>query len=140
MIRFAFKVLIVMVAAGYVIRQAEPQAAPGNEPQILHASYMTGTDEPAPEEVARHLSSFTNAQIVFAQAARDAAGFCDRQALACEAGRELLRRTAANIRDVAASIAGDQDGQVREAPLNLEDQRTADHALPAAPPPRYVTF
>ena len=140
MIRFAFKVLIVMAAAGYVIRQAEPQAAPGNETQIFHAAYMTDTDGTALEEVARHLSSFTNAQIVFAQAARDAAGFCDRQALACEAGRELLRRTAAGIRDVAASIAGDQDGRAPDVPLKTGDYHAADHALPAAPPPRYVSF
>lgn len=140
MVRFAFKVLIVMMAAGYVIRQAEPASVHGDEPKILHAAYMTGTDEPAPEEVTRHLSSFTNAQIVFAQAARDAAGFCDRQALACEAGRELLRRTAGSIRDVAAGIAGDRDKESQETSSEIMDRHAVNPALPAAPPPRYVTF
>ena len=141
MIRFAAKILIVMAAAGYVIRQAEPQTAHGDNPQVMHASYMTGTDDAAPTDVARHLSSFTNARILVAQASSDLAGFCDRQALACEAGRELLFRAAAGIRDIAASIAGERmDERTEETYMPLQAYRGAYPVLPTAPPPRYTTF
>ncbi|MFN4353735.1 hypothetical protein [Parvibaculum sp.] len=140
MIRFALKMLLVMVAAGYFIRQAEPASAPRDKPNIIHASYMTGTDEPAPAEVARHLSSFANVQIVFMQASRDIAGFCDRQALACEAGRELVRRAAAGIRDASARLAGDREEQAKDEAMPLLVHRGNGPVLPAAPPPRYVMF
>ncbi len=138
MIRFAVKVLVVMVAAGYVVRQAEPPAAYSHEPRAIHSAYIPGTDDPTPAQVARDLSSFTNAQIVLSQATRDLAGFCERQALACEAGQELLRRAAAGIRDASARIAGG-DTEADEAPLSGGSWH-AGHDLPAAPPPRYVTF
>lgn len=140
MIRFAFRMLIVMVAAGYVIRQAEPPAVPGDDPQVIHAAYMTGTDEPSLAEVAHELSSFTNAQIVFVQAARDISGFCDRQALACEAGGELLRRAAAGVRDISALIAGDGPGREQPDRLHRNQVEGAGPALPAAPPPRVMSF
>lgn len=140
MIRFALKLLMVMVAAGYVVRQAGPEAARGHDPKVVHASYMTGTDEPLPSEVARDLSSVTNAQIVFVQAARDISGFCDRQALACEAGRELLRRAAAGVRDISASIAGDTHTQRQAADAHSDQVEGFSPALPAAPPPRVMSF
>lgn len=139
MIRFAVKILIVMVAAGYAVRQAEPPAVNDRQPQVIHAAYMTGADEYSPALVASELSSFTNVQIVVAQASRDVAGFCERQPLACEAGRELLRRTAAGVRDISARIAGDGNAGNDEISSSRYTP-SGDPAIPAAPPPRYVTF
>ena len=141
MIRFAVKMLIVMAAAGYFIRQAEPQTAHAGNPYVINAAYSTGTEDSAPAGAARHFSSFTNARIVATRVSSDLAGFCDRQALACEAGRELLLRAAAGIRDVAASIAGEraEDPADREY-MPLEAYHGDYPVLPAAPPPRYTAF
>lgn len=147
MIRFAFKLLIAMVAVGYVVRLAEPAPAPADEPQLLAATHIAGMPEEQDQvEIARQLSSFTNVQIVVSQTTRDVAGFCERQALACQAGRELIVRAAAGIRDVAASIAGEEEkladvsGDSEEEYMPLREYRGTYPILPEAPPPRYTTF
>lgn len=143
MIRFALKLLVIMVVVGYVVRLAEPVPSSVDEPKFVAAAYGTETQEETPADVARHLSSFTNAQIVVAQTTRDVTGFCERQALACEAGRELIVRAAAGIRDVAASIAGEPHvsaAEEEEEYMPLREYSGTYPILPAAPPPRYTTF
>lgn len=156
MIRFAIKTLVVLVLVGHAIKFVEPvdpAAASAAQPRFMPASY---SEEPAqaeaPLEVADQLSTFTNAQIVASRAAHDAAGFCEREPLACQAGRELLVRMAAGIRDVAAGVAdwADKEERVPDEAMAgvdpdteyrpLEGYRGAYPLLPAKPPARSESF
>ncbi|HAC58341.1 MAG TPA: hypothetical protein DCF73_08320, partial [Rhodobiaceae bacterium] len=87
MIKFAIKTLVVMVLAGHAIKLAEPAGPVAAAPEVIPVVHAD--DESRPDrDVVRDLSLFTNARIVVSHATRDAAGFCEREALACQSGEE----------------------------------------------------
>lgn len=103
MIKFAIKTLVVMVLAGHAIKLAEPAGPVAAAPEVIPVVHAD--DESRPDrDVVRDLSLFTNARIVVSHATRDAAGFCEREALACQSGEEIMIRLATGIRDLAAGF------------------------------------
>lgn len=153
MIRFAIKSLVVLVLIGHAIKlvePADPAVASATAPHFMPASYSEGAAPAEIPDVAPQLSSFTNAQIVVSHAARDASGFCEREPLACQSGRELLVRTAKGVRDLAAGVAdwaGAEDRHVDEAEVlpdeeyrPLEGYRGLYPPLPPEPPARRESF
>lgn len=150
MIKFAIKSLVVLVLVGHAIKLAEPADPVAAEPRFMPATYSDGPEARAAEpEIADRLFTFTNAQIVVSHAARDASGFCERQPLACQSGRELLVRAAMGIRDIATGIVNwaDEEDGARTAEIDpdaeyrpLEGYRGAYPLLPAAPPARQSAF
>ncbi|ABS61686.1 hypothetical protein Plav_0063 [Parvibaculum lavamentivorans DS-1] len=150
MVRFAIKSLVVLVLIGHAIKLAEPaESAPDGDVRFIPASYSEEPVAPVEQqEIASHLSAFTNAQIVVSHTASDAAGFCDRQPLACQSGRELLVRVATSVRDVAGSFVSRMDGeeevQARSDPDTeyrpLDGYRGSYPLLPAEPPARSGAF
>ncbi len=103
MIKFAIKTLVVLVLAGHAIKLAEPAGPVTAAPEVIPVVH-TGDEARFDRHVARDLSLFTNARIVVSHAARDAAGFCEREALACQSGEELMIRLATGIRDLATGF------------------------------------
>jgi hypothetical protein len=151
MIKFAIKSLVVMVLVGHAIKLVEPaEPVAAAEPRFMPANYTEGAVAPAPSDVTSQLSTFTNAQIVVSHTARDAKGFCDREPLACQSGRELLARAAVGIRDLASGIAMWADDETAagvsgENPDTDEYRPLADYRgpypiLPAPPPARNDTL
>lgn len=146
MIKFAIKSLVVLVLVGHVIKLADPVEPVEAEARFMPASYSGGEDT-TPRDITRDLSTFTNAQIVVSGTARDASGFCDREPMACQSGRELVVRLAGGVRDVAANLANwaEEDGtaKVEEAEEEyrpLKDYQGNYPILPAAPPARDNSF
>lgn len=150
MIKFALKSLVILVLVGHAIRLVEPAKPVTAEPRFVPATYTQGPIA-AGSDVTQDISTFTNAQIVVSHAARDAAGFCDREPLACRSGRELTVRLATGVRDLAASAAhwarGEESGAI--AAVNdgdegayrpLANYRGAYPILPEEPPARGNAF
>ena len=150
MIKFAIKSLVVLVLVGHAIKLVEPAEPAAAGAGFIPAAYAQGPVNPRPD-MSPNLSTFTNAQIVISRAARDVSGFCEREPLACQSGRELAVRLAMGIRDVAAGVAqwaredegrsgvmveGREEGPYRP----LADYRGAYPILPEAPPARGSTF
>lgn len=150
MIKFAIKSLVVLVLVGHTIKLVEPAESATAEPGFMPAAYAQGPADPRPD-MSPNLSTFTNAQIVISHAARDVSGFCEREPLACQSGRELAARLASGIRDIAAGVAqwaredegrndviveGGEEGEYRP----LADYRGEYPILPEAPPARGSTF
>lgn len=150
MIKFAIKSLVVLVLVGHAIKLVEPAKPAAADPGFVPATYAQGPADPGPD-MSPNLSTFTDAQIVVSHAARDLAGFCEREPLACRSGRELTVRLAAGIRDIAAGVAhwaredegrsdvivkGEEEGEYRP----LADYRGEYPILPEAPPARGNTF
>ncbi|MEQ8268710.1 MAG: hypothetical protein RH982_16070 [Parvibaculum sp.] len=139
MIRFAIKSLVVLVLVGHAIKlvePADPAVVSATAPHFVPASYSEGTAPGEIPEVATQLSSFTNAQIVVSHAARDASGFCEREPLACQSGRELLVRSARSVRDLAAGVvdwAGTED-QPGEESQPVEEYRPLEGYRGPYPP------
>lgn len=152
MIKFAVKSLVVLVLVGSAIKLVEPADGAGTPgPRLVPAGYSEGPAFASSErEVVEQLSTLSNTQIVVSHAARDARGFCAREPLACESGRELLIRMATAVRDVAGSVAY-WAGNEEEAPDMLQDDQETVYRplenyrgtyplLPAEPPARRVAF
>lgn len=148
MIKFAIKSLVVMVLVGHAIKLVEPVEQAQLEPRFMSANYTEGAAQIAEPDITGKLSTFTNAQIVVSHAAQDTRRFCDREPLACQAGRELLARAAVGIRDVASGIAAWADGPGEEDPIDnpdteyrpLEKYQGAYPILPTPPPARNDTL
>jgi hypothetical protein len=150
MIRFALKVLIALLLVGYVMRLDEPAPQSATANGFMPTSYPSAVTPP--EDVTGDLSTFTNAQIVVSRSARDVTGFCDREPLACDAGRELIARAAIGIRNIASALMDSaQKNDVRatepstNAPVTdeyrpLENYRGAYPILPQTPPTRAASF
>ncbi|HCX68789.1 hypothetical protein [Parvibaculum sp.] len=141
MIKFAVKSLVVLVLVGHAMKLADP-AEPGMDgPRFIPATYAEGA--PLPErDVTRDLSTLTNVQIVVSRTARDATGFCEREPLACQSGRQLLVQLATGVRDMAASLAGWAE-EDESATARIEEEYRPLKAysgnypiLPEAPPVR----
>lgn len=144
MIKFAIKSLVVLVLIGHAMKLAEPAAEPvAAEPRFMPADYAEETALPE-RDVTQDLSTFSNAQILVSHTARDAAGFCAREPLACQSGRQLLVRVASGVRDVAASLVNwaeeDEDKATVEGESEyrpLKDYEGTYPILPEAPPARH---
>ena len=145
MIKFAIKSLVVMVLVGHAIKLVEPAEPVAAEPRFMPANYTEGEANIREPDVAGELSTFTNAQIVVSHTARDAQGFCEREPLACQSGRELLARVAVGIRDMASGVATWADDEKVDEEANeipdteyrpLEGYQGSYPLLPAAPPAR----
>lgn len=130
MIKFAVKSLVVLALVGHAIKLVEPAEPAMTGPGFMPTTYAQDPAPPEPD-VTPDLSTFTNAQIVVSHAARDAAGFCEREPLACRAGRELLIRLATGIRDVTAGVVSRarEDGG---ANLDITEDRTEGEYRPLA--------
>lgn len=146
MIKFAVKSLVVLVLVGHVIKLTDPVEPVEAEARFMPASYSEGEDL-AQRDVSRDLSTFTNAQIVVSSTARDASGFCDREPMACQSGRELVVRLASGVRDVAGNLVNwaEEDGtakveEVEEEYRPLKDYQGSYPLLPAEPPARSNSF
>lgn len=150
MIKFAIKSLIVMVLAGHAIKLMEPAETAVAEPRFVTANYTEGQAAAVAPDVAGQLSAITNAQIVVSHTVRDVEGFCDREPLACQSGRELLVRGAIGVRDFASGIAiwaDDETGSdlSHENPDTdeyrpLENYKGSYPILPTPPPARNDTL
>ena len=141
MIKFAVKSLVVLVLIGHAMKLTEPVEPVAVEPRFIPATYAEGA--PLPErDVTRDLSTFTNAQIVVSHTARDASGFCDREPLACQSGRQLVARLATGVRDMASGLANwaEEDeiapAEAEEEYRPLKDYSGAYPILPQSPPAR----
>lgn len=150
MIKFAVKSLVALVLIGHAIKLVEPAKPDTADPGFMPATYAQAPADPG-RDMSPNLSTFTNAQIVVSRAVRDAAGFCEREPLACQSGRVLVARLAAGIRDIAASVAlrakEDQAGTVATAEGSGEEEYRplANYKgnypiLPEAPPARGSTL
>lgn len=148
MIRFALKILIALLLVGYVMRLDEPVTESANAGGFIPTSYPAATDVPTdPDEVTAQLSALTNARIVMTHGAQDVTSFCERQPLACGAGRELIARAAAGIRDVAAAIVSGTEGEKSSVDAqSADDYRPLENyqgdypLLPRTPPVRQDSF
>lgn len=150
MIRFALKVLIALLLVGYVVRLDESVPQSANVSGFMPTSYPAASA--SPEDVTANLSTFTNAQIVVSRSARDVTSFCQREPLACDAGRELIARAAIGIRNVATALINDaqENGvQAKQPAANdpvadeyrpLENYRGAYPVLPQTSPGQHASF
>ncbi|MCF8470509.1 MAG: DUF5330 domain-containing protein [Parvibaculum sp.] len=135
MIRFAIKSLVVMLVLGHAFKLTEPAPAETSsqaaQARFLHADYSENAiPNDRRQDIVRELSAVTNARVVASGVASDAAGFCGREPLACESGRELVARTARRIGDIAARItdwAGSEDDA--ETPDGAPDTADDYHPL-----------
>lgn len=131
MIRFAIKSLVVMLLLGHALKLAEPAPADisseAAQAHFLPADYSeNAVPDDRRQNIARTLSTVTNARVVASGVASDATGFCGREPLACNSSRELLARMARGIGYMATRITdwagrGDEAEALDGAPDAVED-------------------
>jgi len=142
MIRFAVKFLIVLLITGHVIKLTETN---GDDPAHAYVQTVSHTMETATHiPDASDFSTTTNMLIVTTRTARDVSGFCEREALACDAGKELLIQLAEGVALAARHLSNDEhtpDTSDIEAEYNpLAEYKGDWPVLPASPLPRPQSF